>query len=418
MRFRLPAVFSALLACFFLASAHPALSEDATVDAVDTKTGDTTVTAQGLGPDSRAALLAAKRDAVEKVAGAIIQSETEVRNFAVHRDRVLSRTSGAVKSYTVTSETKTTDGLTEVAITALVSTSDVNRELAALRILFETMDKPRVMVMLDERIGGSPSSVFQTELTKKLLEYGFNMVDTATVAAIIDKDDALLKQALAGETSAAVKVGLLNGAEVLILGSVKPSAGPKVYDLVSGQADVSISAVSCASGQVLASGTAHGAAVHCNLEAAQAEAVKKAAARIMERKKEGATVTSFFDKLVASWQDMSLNGIAIAVKVVNVKDFKGYDVVKQALEEADSFVVSVVQRGYARPEASYEVTYKGLSDTLARSLDGVEVEGLGVMRVSSMASGALTLELEGPDSGPKQDEKPAAPEEAVPSPPG
>ncbi len=363
---------------------------------------DTTVTARGTGADSRAALLDAKRAAVEAGAGVLIQSETEVRNFTVERDKILSRTMGAIRSFTVVSEKKTDDGVTEVTISAVVSLADINREMAALRILFETMEKPRVMVLVEENIGGGRSAVFQTEFVKKLLEYGFNMVDTATVAALMDRGDAVVRRALAGDLASAVMVGTQNGAEVIIIGKVTASRGPEVYGMTSGQADVTLSAISCSTGQVLASGTAHGAAVHVNLDAALSDAFKKAAARIMERKKEGKYFTSFFDTLVAAWQNMANNGQAIAVTVENVRDFKTASAVKSALENAGPDVVSVVQRSYQKPRASFEVTWKGPADYLAQSLDGKELPGLGTLKVSALTAGAITLEVSAPDPCPPQ----------------
>ena len=58
------------------------------------------VDAQGMGKTEAEAMLSAKRDAVEKGIGTVIQSETEIKNFQVNRDVVLTRTVGAVTSVT------------------------------------------------------------------------------------------------------------------------------------------------------------------------------------------------------------------------------------------------------------------------------------------------------------------------------
>ncbi|MEW5735430.1 MAG: hypothetical protein AB1921_11275 [Thermodesulfobacteriota bacterium] len=376
--------FLAALAALWAAGAGPALCAAADLS-------DVTVTVSAEGADSKASLLAAKRAAVEKAVGALILSQTEVKNFTVNRDIVLSRTEGAVKSYEILSAKSTEGGGVETTIKAVVSLSDVNRELSTMRILFETMEKPRVMVLLSENIGGSRSSICQTELNQKLLEYGFTLVDPAVAAALVKAGDSLVLRAVSGDTAAAAEVGRKNGAEVVIAGNVNLSAGPEVYGMRSGQADVSLSAVSAATGKVLASANVHGAAVHVSLETAQADAIKKAARKIVEKSPQGGKAV-FFDQLLSAWQDMAVNGQTIVVRVSNVSEFPVYQALKSLAETLDSDVVSVTQRGWNRPDLTLEIVYTGSSEMLAASLDGkslgttgrkVVVKGLTAQEVSA-----------------------------------
>ena len=52
------------------------------------------------------ALMAAKRDAIEKGIGTILLSQTEVENFMVKRDMIVTKTIGAVKKYDIISNQK------------------------------------------------------------------------------------------------------------------------------------------------------------------------------------------------------------------------------------------------------------------------------------------------------------------------
>ncbi|MEN8258071.1 MAG: hypothetical protein ABFS09_09460 [Thermodesulfobacteriota bacterium] len=80
----------------------------------------TMVESEGCGVSRHDALLAAKREALQKVIGSLLISETEVENFALKRDLVLSRTIGAVRSYRLLSERQ--EGMTYfVKIRAAVS---------------------------------------------------------------------------------------------------------------------------------------------------------------------------------------------------------------------------------------------------------------------------------------------------------
>ena len=62
------------------------------------------------------ALMAAKRDAVEKGIGMILLSQTEIENFQTKRDQIITKTVGTVKSYELLSETKASDGAITIKI--------------------------------------------------------------------------------------------------------------------------------------------------------------------------------------------------------------------------------------------------------------------------------------------------------------
>ena len=55
---------------------------------------------------------------------------------------------GSVKSYEKISEGKTDNGYFEVKIKAVLSRSSINRDFAAFHILIESMNKPRIMVII------------------------------------------------------------------------------------------------------------------------------------------------------------------------------------------------------------------------------------------------------------------------------
>ena len=59
-----------------------------------TPEGDITVEAEGYGTSTKAALLQAKRSAVEEGIGVVLISQTEVKNFEVKKDVILSNAAG------------------------------------------------------------------------------------------------------------------------------------------------------------------------------------------------------------------------------------------------------------------------------------------------------------------------------------
>ncbi|MBD3322174.1 MAG: hypothetical protein GF350_13835, partial [Chitinivibrionales bacterium] len=83
----------------------------------------------GQGINRQEALMAAKRNAVEKGIGMILLSQTEIENFQLKRDQIITKTIGAVKSYDIISETKSSDNLFEIKIKAVLSRTTMHSDL-------------------------------------------------------------------------------------------------------------------------------------------------------------------------------------------------------------------------------------------------------------------------------------------------
>ena len=118
-----------------------------------TTAGDITVQAEGVGTSKNDALLKSKRDAVEKGIGTFLISETEIKNYELQKDVILTKTMGAVKHYDILEEKQQGPKDFFVRIQAVVALADIKADLAALKILLESMDKPRMMVVIQEQDG-------------------------------------------------------------------------------------------------------------------------------------------------------------------------------------------------------------------------------------------------------------------------
>ncbi len=336
-----------------------------TICAMQTE-GDKTVESDGSGSSKNAALLDAKRNAVEKGIGTFLISETEVKNFMLQKDVVLTQTMGAVKRYKTLEERKEADGTFYVRIQAVVSLSGIKADLAALKILLESMDKPRMMVLIREEGGNVAESAVLDYLTGK----NFDLVDAATVAALMEKEDSLIRKATQGDPVAAAKIGAANGAEYVIVGNATKSLGHS--DLLastgmkSGQAAITAKVINCSNARIIASKTANSAVAHISEDVAQAKATEKAAKKLMDRK--------LFEQIVSSFQDMVNNGMTFDVVVKNVPDFKTQKAVQKTIGLL-SGVVSVNKRGFGGGEVKLNVQFKGNPDTFAEAIDQKAVAG-------------------------------------------
>lgn len=209
-----------LLALHSLIFAPPASAEMITTEGVVAITGENMAIFREKAIDD------ALRRAVEQAVGTLISSDTMTNNFQVVHDKILAQTSGHVKSYQIIKEERLGQEF-RVTVMADVGRESLQRTLDALGLLHQLKDKPKVMVLIEEKVGGlygttAWENVGQAESTimERLMAAGFNVVDPAQVRANIPRDKAL--RLLEGDQKAAAAAGIQYGAQVVITGRASP----------------------------------------------------------------------------------------------------------------------------------------------------------------------------------------------------
>jgi hypothetical protein len=235
-----------------------------------------------------AAIEDAQKRAVEQAIGIMIDSQTQVENYQLISDKILSQIKGYITRYNVTGESQESS-LLRVRITAEVSLGKLNDDLSAIGILMSQMHKPRTMVLIAEQNvgrdvnawwlgtqGEADMSVVENAFMDKFTEKGFEFIDHQ----VASKEIRVTAPYKVADLSAAQAktLGSQADAEVVIIGK----ALAKVYGDIGGgmksvQADLSVKAVRTDTGQVIATATTHGAAVHITETSAGTEALRKAA---------------------------------------------------------------------------------------------------------------------------------------------
>lgn len=343
----------------------------------------------GEGANAEEALLAAKRNAVEKGIGTVLLSQTEIENFQVKRDQVITKTMGAVKSYEKISEGKTDGGFFEVKIKAVLSRSAMREDLAAFQILIESMNKPRTMVVIDENNVGTnePSnSAAETAILQFLKDpYEFELIDPKASAAIRASQEKMAN--IAGDAAAAAQLGSQNGAEVIITGSAVSREAKNMNQtlggMVSAQADVTLRAINCTTGSIIGSAQAHAAMVHLNPTTAGAQAIAKASQK---------AVKDLLDKIIKEWQNQQNNGVTLSLTVGGVTTFRMKNDLIQTLQWVPN-VSAVRERNWDMQSKllMVDIQYKGNTNGFCTRIDGyklksgggsVSVTGINGMRVS------------------------------------
>ena len=291
------AALSVLLCTTFILANHPA--------------NDISIEAEGYGPSKKDALLQAKRGAVEDGMEALLTSKTEIHNFQLLKDDVLNHSTGLVKNYKILHREKRSNNTYLVKIKATVSLESIKANLVAHKILLESMDKPHLMVFIQEKNGQAAKNAIVGYLKAKQ----FNLVIPESVPIVSYSGSRAMQHAACIDIAAATAMGAKNGAEYIIVGTVSKTIGSgellKNAGLISGLADIQAEIIDCSSGRSIISKSVHCAAAHISEETAMNAAAEKAGYELMDN--------ALFETIVHSFKNKIENRTSLSALGVDFK---------------------------------------------------------------------------------------------------
>jgi hypothetical protein len=358
---RTPGIFFGILAMslWVLVSAGMA-GEMITADGFAAITGGNTVIARDKAVDD------ALRKAVEQAVGTMVSSDTMTESYKVIHDKILARTSGYIEKYKILSE-KPEGDLYRVRIQAEVGRADLTSDLSALGLLHVMVEKPKVMVIIDEKVGGvygliDSESLGQAEATiiEKLINAGFNVVDAATVRSNISRDKAL--RIFEGDNKAAAAEGLKYGAQIVITGKAFSKSAIRSIrgtNMQSIQATMQARVIKADTAKVIASKSATGAQAHIDEIQGGALAIREASEKLSDE---------LIDMIVKQWAgEVYGRSQEIAVMISGVT-YQHLGVIKKHLEKETQGVKAVHQRSFTGNVAELMLDYGGKSTNIADAL--------------------------------------------------
>ncbi|MBS1127890.1 MAG: hypothetical protein H6Q96_270 [Nitrospirae bacterium] len=384
--------FVLLLLSLFLVTTPVLAQESKTV----TAEGVAVIQGNNMDIARDAAIQDAQTRAVEQAIGTLIDSQTQVENYQVISDKILSQIKGYIKKYNIVRENKE-DNLLRVTITAEVSLGQLSDDLSAIGMLLGQMHKPRTMILVAEQNIGqewhawwwwSPGTVHASQsdmgiidntLMDKFNEKGFEMIDQQAASQDIKVTQAYNVQDLSVQQ---VKtLGNQAHAEVVITGK----GVAKLYGNVGGglksvQADLSLRAVRTDTGQVLATATTHAAAVHISEITAGNDALKKAATEAADQ---------LTTKILAQYSKEAggTRSINITVNGLNKTQFVKF---KDVLRNQVRGIKAVNERSFQNGVAKMSVDSKSSAQIVS---DELSLKDFGTFTVEVVSSTANQLEL-------------------------
>lgn len=309
----------------------------------------------------------AQRLAVEEAVGVFVQSKTEVENFLLKKDKIISRSKGYITRFSVLEEKKSGDEFM-VRIEATVSLDKIKDDLIAMKILLESMERPKLMVLIEEdykNMDDIGMLIAGTELNSLLGQKGFDLVDKAQLEAAKNIDQQ--QQALAGNDAAAASLGLHFGAQYVIVGKAVAQDAGEAFPgsgLKSIQVSLQLKVIQSQTASILGSIVKTGVSAHMSpltgATLAFQGAVKKAVDEYL------------VDAITNSFQDFLNNGSPLKLHITGVGSFRQYKDVANAVENLTR-VVSSKKDGWNKAGGllKLDLLFKGTSEELAEMLDGM-----------------------------------------------
>jgi hypothetical protein len=350
---------------------------------------DRTIETEGVSQISREdAIRQAQRSAVEEAVGVFIQSRTEIENFELKKDKILSKTQGYIKRFAVLKESKE-GNLFKLKVSATVSLDKIKDDLIAMKILLESMERPKLMILIDEDYKSMDNlgmGIASTEMASLLGAKGFELVDKSQVDAVMNNNQG--RQALAGNANAAKALGLKFGAQYVIVGKAVAQDAGEAYPgsgIKSIQASLQLKVIQTQTGLVLGSAVKNGVSAHMSPLTGATNAIQMSVQKAVDE--------YLVDAITNSFQGFLNNGSPLKLHVTGVNTFQESKTVIEAVEKIER-VASSKKEGWNKTGGVLvlDLLYKGTSEELAEALDGKTV-GSGKLEVVDVAPERLDCNL-------------------------
>lgn len=318
-----------------------------------------------------AAERSAYRDALEKALGAYVQGITQMENFQVVKDKVFSQTQGIVKDFDVLREW-VEDDIFYISAKCRVSVAALDGVLGPATI--DALGNPRIMVLIDERVGDKQSflSVTEGELLRVFEKAGYLIVDPAQAGALKDID--LQAARVSGNPDELRDIARTFNADVLITGkaysrtlSSQVMSGVRIFGVAS---TVQLRAVLANSAYQLGSDTIEEKEKGMSAEDGAAKSFKTAAS------KAGKSIVHKIAYSMISGTAGGIPGRTVKIKIADIS-FKDVRRLKDALEGNEG-VTGVYQRLYRNKNLEMDIVSDKTSEEIATILldHGIDVEDL------------------------------------------
>lgn len=302
------------------------------------------------------ALDGALRSAVEKVAGIMVSSTSEVENFQLKMDRILSESKGFVNTYKIVSEERRQDQY-EVMIEADVGRERLKERLEAISLIMARKSKPRIMLLFAEQ--AQKDAIAEAAMSRFLMANGFKLVDARLLGKDRGKDVSL-------DPKAASRLAGQYGAEIVMIGGVDAattSFNVGGVEMHSNKVTVSIKVVNGDTGEVIATDSKGGSSpgMKGDIKKITEDAAEKLARQMV-------------DEVLEKWSAELTNTATVKLVVAGLDSYEELQEFKDIVTQGVKGFKELHQRSFWRGQAELDLEMRGNSQSLADDLSAVTLK--------------------------------------------
>ena len=303
----------------------------------------------------------AQRNAVERVVGVMITSSTEVENFQLKLDQILSESRGFINTYKVISEKREGD-MYRVTIEADVGKGKLKERMEAVNLIMMRKSKPRLMIIFGGQ--AQKDAVAEAAMARYFMSNGFKLVD-AEVVRKNRKYEQL--QTLAGDQKMLAEMSHSFGAEVVIVGSVDAVVNSFTVagvEVSSNKVTVSVKVMNGDTGEIISTDSESKSApgMKGDFKLITEEVVVKLAKKMME-------------ETLDRWSSELTNTVTVKLLVSGLDSYEDLMRFKNLLSMAVKGFKEMYQRSYVQGRVDLDLEIKGNTQGLADDIAAITVNG-------------------------------------------
>jgi len=303
----------------------------------------------------------ALRNVVERVVGVMVTGSTEVENFQLKMDRILSESKGFVEKYRILSEKRDGDNY-EVAIEAEVGAGKLQDRLQAMELLISRKSRPRLMVVFNE--AGQKDAIAEAAMSKFFLAKGFKLVDSS----IVKKSRGEFNMAVSATNEKALSnLARTYGAEVVISGAVEAASNSFTVsgiEMFTNKVNVSVKVINGDTGDVITTGS----------ESKSVPGSKGELSRITEEAA-GKLAGKILEDTLERWSSELTNTITVKLVISGLDEYQDLVGFKDHLPLVLKGFKTLYQRSYQQGTADLDIEVKGDVQGVADDLSVFVMKG-------------------------------------------
>ena len=309
------------------------------------------------------ALENAQRNAVEEKVGVMITSVTEVENFQVKMDQILSESKGFINSYEIISEGKAGNNY-KVQIEADVGTGRLRDRMDAIDLIMARKSKPRLIMIFSEK--AQKDAIAEAAMSRYFLSYGFKLVDAGSVKKGKVRGGI---QTLGSDPKEVTRIAQNYGAEIVILCKVEVvTKSYKMSDVKMGNIEVTSNDVTV-SGKVINGDTGEIIATDSKTRKGEINVTAEEAAKDLAK--------GMKEEILERWSSELTNVATVKLEVSGLNTFKELLRFKELLAAEVKGFRQMHQRSYSHTngEVELDVEIKGNTQSLADDVAAITMNG-------------------------------------------